>query len=668
MAIAHHRQGGRGIAAMRIKAFGLVALFTAVMLSVTFGTLEAADPDGKIVPIPPEALLSYSPYTGNNATASCAVSGGDQLDFGCSGMVESPGDDGGANNVVLSDTLCSQTAGVQFTVGSWSGSPAKLKYGGGADVTASTLTAGEKVCFFDGPAAIQTWAEGEGLCDYSIVNDYWRGSNSSNWHNLYNTSPADPGSGYSFQFTDWNYILDYDSECTAPSQPVSLPFAPNCVITVTDYITGVGTVTTTHVVSSNLVLNPDFEASDPLFSSWPQHWRPVDVNGREINMTGFYDHQAIYANSGYDSVHDNNNEFMLSQLMQLRSPGNYLAGFSANQLSDVQLYVNGFLAADPLGAPGPYVITTYTTYSGTTGATGGGGGYLWLYFADTTVDDTHVDDVFLYPVDGDGNLACEAQYYLDEDDTVTPGCVPDPDTGECYPVINTSSTSDSCFDCIQPSSTDQLYVSYWVAWLGCLLHNLFMCHLRIWLLVLGNWTLGVIRYLSAFFDYIPSTWSVVTTWAYNTVQDGVDWFAEEIMILLLDAMAGIAGGGTGTNFWDLLIALIDLIKDLIGAVSDMMLGLFNLFYGILTAIRISFATAPAYIEIEGVTSPNAAQLAAPGPNVDKMVYMLFAGFNLADTYLFGSSYVQLAVTISLAAMSFTAFLWSMRYLKRFVSF
>jgi hypothetical protein len=628
-----------------IRHFSFVALFVAVMFAVTFGSILATG--GKYIPIPEAALYELGPFTQNGATSECSFVGDNLADLYCEGTAETVGNgEFGVLDFEIDDTMCTQSEGLLFTIGEMGfDNPSALVIGGGA-VTTDTVTTGDRICIFDGDVSTLDWAREQG-CDYEIFYDGWRADDIDKFGLIYRPVPPVLSQTFSISFLDWHLLVDGSSDCeyVPPVESNPLPFAPNCSMVYTDTISSGGvtqTVTTTHVISSNLLLNYSFEDA---VGSRPEHWSPV-VGGQESQVNPYYDNTAANARTGWSSIY-NGDDFSLYQLLQLRSAGDYMAGFYATG-DDIGIYLNGAFVAAGYGLTGTYTLVTGTN------TTGGGGG--WLHLGINQGSTTYADDAFLIPVDENGDLNCDPAFYPEPDDDDS-DCVRYPDSAGCV-VVPTGGAGDSCYFCAMPTH-NYLYVSYWLAWLACIIRNLFSCSLRVWLLVVGNWSLGLLQVFLAFFVWVPAT-----------VQGAADWIAGEIVPAIMSAVTGVDNTGTTTSLWDVLLALIDLLQGIVASVSNLMLGIVNLISTVVGALRDAFAAAPHQLEFGpgDITEPDAGDLAATGQNDSKILYIVFLGLGVLDSVVFGNANLVPFLTVVLAGVGLMVALWTLRYWKNFVAF
>lgn len=283
-----------------------------------------------------------------------------------------------------------------------------------------------------------------------------------------------------------------------------------CAFTLTLPITdsnGVtGTVTTTYTRPANLLSNPSFETAA---GSYPEHWA-TGVNGAVQDVPGiWWVNSAAYANTGSRSI-SNIADYQAIQMLPLYSAGHYVVGFYARcpsgSCDPIQARWNGTVAVAALSAS-----STYTVFTGTYST---GGGAAWFAVEFQAGPSSYVDNVFVYPTDesGTGAINCDPDYYPPEDiefDTTPPHCVLDAATHQCI-YAPTGPAGSTCYYCAIPDGAASFGV--WIAYLACVLRNMFSCSLRVWLFDLSNSLRGIM-----------ATLIMVVNWTNTTAVNGVAW-------------------------------------------------------------------------------------------------------------------------------------------------
>lgn len=247
------------------------------------------------------------------------------------------------------------------------------------------------------------------------------------------------------------------------------------------------------------------------------------------------------------------------------------------------------------------------------------------------------------------------------------------------------SAGNICYLCTSPTGTSMYMVSLWVAWLGCVLRNMFTCDLRVWLHEIANSTGAIAVMGIELFNYING--STVTTvswlsqfqsipisfinWINGTVQAGVTWAQINIQAAMSQATAAynavseylsivpqqvmvtvntavtVTEAGTDwlATLWAIITVLFLLLIALLGVIVSGMLGLLILLIMMVTAILTAFQAPPYEFHIfTGLGGDPLAQmaavditsaLAADGPNQTKMYTFLLWSLHAADTAVAG---------------------------------
>lgn len=460
---------------------------------------------------------------------------------------------------------------------------------------------------------------------------------------LHSSSGATLTGGGTF-VVSWYYVKMVEPAPPPPPPPpgdegfggfATCTFTTTITMTDTDGVTNTQTVTYTR--PGNLVENYSFETPNPN-GPGPAGWTPSKNGTVTNNVPDYYDENGI-ANGGVDSVFDSA-VFDLYNSVITRKNGDYAIGFFANG-ADAELYWNGVLKAASTG-----VTTTFQIYTNTFSV---GGGASWLHIAfKAGTGETNVDDAFVFPVDESGNLLCDPDFYEPydpDDDTISIGGIPGPIGG----------AGATCYRCSPPNNLSATSVSYWIAWLGCVLRNMFSCSLRVWLLVIGNWLRGQIQ--------IALAW---LAWTPQTVQNGVIWFASSVAPLL---------GGVriiyqnSTNLWDLLIVVIGLIASVMLSLSNLVITVIQMIIGFITAIRAAF-TADPYVFNFNVSGfgpgPGEAALAMAGPNDDKILYLFLVALGVMDQSFVGTHAEILLIVMGIVGIGIA--IWTLNFWKDLVSF
>lgn len=427
-----------------------------------------------------------------------------------------------------------------------------------------------------------------------------------------------------------------------------------CSFVTTTTVTDTEGVTTTETITytrpANLVPNPSFEESDNGYS--PNGWETV-VAGSQQYAPPFYQVSESLARTGSASVFDGW-EFELHNPLPLFASGSYEVGYYARCIGSpcpTDGAVTSLWGLASL-ATSQSLTSTYQVFTDTI-SSGGGSQRLVIRFNEGS-GTVAVDDVYVIPVDEAGALDCSPEYYEpydpDEDS-------PDALIGIGSTPLPTGGAGSTCYYCTSPNSLYETSVSYWIAWLGCVIRNMFSCSLRVWLLRVSNWTAGVVQILLAFLTWIP-----------QTAQSGANW----ILSTVVTAIPGSVVVTTGTNMFDVLIAIIDLIRSLIVVLSSLMLGVIGKVIGFATAVTGAFQVEPYEFEL-GTTAAGIdgsfnldSGLATAGPNTDKMMWLFLTVLGLIDQRVIGGN--AEIFSIAVGAVSLLIIIWTVTWWKDIVQF
>ncbi len=432
------------------------------------------------------------------------------------------------------------------------------------------------------------------------------------------------------------YEITMYAESLTPEPPPPLPFEPSgyCTfpITNTTHITGSSGITQTVVTTStfstpaNLLRNPSFEAGTSTGpADWthdtanPAYWWLLDGNAR----TG--------SNSvrNYPGLH-------LRQDLVLRGPGMYAVGVYASCTSDfctgdeVPVYWNGVEEVRVSGlVSSTYQIFTGTNFAGTSITT------IEVDMTQAQEGDVRIDDVFLLPINPDGSINCDPALYpvpdADADDFAAVDCLMYPYADQCL-VLPVGGAGTACYACASPRDASAAAVSYWIAWLGCVLRNMFSCSLRVWLYDLSNSLRGL---LALMIDW--------ANWATTTTQGGAEWLLQMYLgfatylantpqQIAISIQTTIGTVETGVDWVEVLLQIVltlfTMFTQLLGIMVDGALRLIGLVIDGLSQLQYA-VHAPAYPlrdMLSGATGPGAYA----GPDADFALSWLFLAMAMVD--------------------------------------
>lgn len=429
-----------------------------------------------------------------------------------------------------------------------------------------------------------------------------------------------------------------------------------CVVTTTETITNDSGITTTQTITyeipdANLVQNKSFENVSNYFgSNTPDTWDQV-VGG--VVDYSFSSIGNSLPRTGSNSVYNTTDYELWGSADRVLSPGYYLQGFFAScatgllscDSNQVSLAVGSAVTQTIAGT----VIGTYASYSDTILLGGGSPDIVLTFDHSPGYPYVFVDDVFLVPVDENGLVSCSADMYPPDEYYTDPiGSIPGPVGG----------AGTVCYQCTIPTSTSASAVSYWIAWLGCVLRNMFSCSLRVWLLIIGNWISGLINQGVAWIAWVPLT-----------VYQAADWFNEYVLPAISSISLNVINTEAQTNGWDVLIALINLLSTIVSALSDILLGIVNFFGDLISIIPNAINAQPRYLTLDGTeyNGSGAIDVSGEGGSNNKAVYLFFMGIQWVDTILFANESVVLILYVAMGVATFLVIWWSAQFWSELIS-
>lgn len=487
---------------------------------------------------------------------------------------------------------------------------------GAADSTVNFDGACDRVARYAGPTDIPSWND-----DDSIGIAFAKYSATNLTHHI--------------AVVDFNWV----AYGVAPNDPYGDLIGGLCMFTTTIPMTDdngiTGTTTVSYTRQANLVANYSFEAPAST-AVGAAEWDTV-VNGVGTYIAGYWqvDPSGAHLGSAYVT---NPADYELWQTTTIYTSGHYLVGFYADG-AGVDIKWGGSLVASSASGFG------YTPVTGTRTANTGGTQII-LDIPDG--GGIGVDDVFVFPSDENGvPLACDPAYYAPYDENIDDGTG---DVGGIPAPIEGAGTI--CYRCFPPSDASSYAVSYWIAWLGCVLRNMFSCSLRVWLLVLGNWTNGVVQILLAFAIWVPAT-----------TQQGVDWFAGTIVPAIRSSI-NVTVYDNGTNIWDLLVAIVQLIGGIVSLVASLLLRVADLVAGTVLALREAFgSTAPEGLTFLGFDPANGLEppLLSNGPSDGLRFYGFWIWLAVVDQLVVANEYVTIILLLVTGAVGLSVLFWTLSW-------
>ncbi len=398
------------------------------------------------------------------------------------------------------------------------------------------------------------------------------------------------------------------------------------------------TTVTTYTRPVNLLSNWSFETAA---GAMPEHWGTV-VNGAVQNVPGvWWISNPAYANSGSRSV-SNIADFMVVQSLPLYSAGRYVAGFYARctdgACDPAQARWDGLVVAASLA-----MSTTYQVYTGTH-LTGGGGASFAIDL--TLGGNVYVDDVFVYPANEDGSVNCDPAFFAPPDEepggSAPPGCVVDPLTNQCI-WAPSGPAGTVCYHCATPSPASP--VQLWLAWLGCVLRNMFSCSLRVWLFEIANALRGMMASINMAVNWANGNFQRGVNWqmtqfnglidlavqAYNRLAAFMAAVPQQITVIVYTVIGEMEGGIDWLQLiFEIVKFLFDLLIVLLRQLYNGLLALIELIISSIKSVQISF-TAPAFTIEEFVDwgAPDGTDL-IPGATTAAAMHWFFLALATVD--------------------------------------
>lgn len=423
--------------------------------------------------------------------------------------------------------------------------------------------------------------------------------------------------------------------------------AYTCVLTTTLNITDTSGLNFTHTVQyerpANFLRNADFEEPE---GNKARYWTPV------VNGTGNLDipnHYLITLNPDtgkQDRVLVDIQEYGYWQ-------GNWLGGKQFTALFGAEANGSGvsILYDSITVATSVYdTLTYFVPFSGTQ-AVGGGAPFFRIEFPGLN-GQTWVDNAFLYPWDEETEtVLCDPELFDPYDqeidgtsglqDAMLVGGVPAPIAG----------AGSVCYVCFTPSQIGANAVSLWIAWLGCVLRNMFSCSLRVWLLALGNWTFGLIQWLSALALWIPAE-----------VQNGATWYMRDVVPGLAANVTIVQDGGS--NLADVIIAFLALLASLISSLASLTVSVVEFLLSFVQMLQGAINPEPYEFGLDE-TAPG---MSGAGATDAKRLWLFLIGFAVLDQLIMQYPEISGLLMVVTGAAVLGVVYWSFRWWREFINF
>lgn len=261
---------------------------------------------------------------------------------------------------------------------------------------------------------------------------------------------------------------------------------------------------------------------------------------------------------------------------------------------------------------------------------------------------------------------------------VTPTPVPEPtviviiipgDSGGGDPLPIGDGTGSTCYICNAPGT---LEVSYWIAWLACILSNLFGCNLRVWLLGIENAVIGVINYLSAIIIWWPATTQAGISWASNIISSwaGLQVTMWNYLAAYLEALpAAIAiGGGSDLpidlgDILEFLLSILDLVIGLAAGLLNLLRWIVDLVLSLVDVLIAAFQAEPYQFDFLYPTDPG--RFAALQANLNTVgneltVYIVFMWGMMTFDDILNSLYFSYWQYVLIGILAFMLLPWLLK--------
>lgn len=377
-------------------------------------------------------------------------------------------------------------------------------------------------------------------------------------------------------------------------------------------------ITATEVYSqpANLLTNPSFEEG----SGSPAGWQDNGSIGYWV-FGGRTGSQAI-----------RNYPTQLRQTVKLRGLSGYEVGVYARCESaicggdTVPVIFNGQTLATASD-----LITDWVPYSGTV-VSGLPNSLFTIDLDQAQNGDVHVDDAWLWPVDASGNVNCDPDLYPPPDggpdDTYSgpPDCVVDPVTNTCI-TIPTGGAGEVCYFCQRPSSVSPDSVSLWLAWLGCVLRNMFSCDLRLWFAELNNTARALQETMVTLSNFLANAGqdgaNAAAVRAQGAANQLASYWAEwanyaaqtphQITILNVVEVAQ-SGADWAAIVWEIIQLLFGLFGSLLRLAYEAVSGFLALLLDIIRQLQLA-VTAPAFSLDDFTGSDNGSGAGSPARGI-----------------------------------------------------
>lgn len=245
--------------------------------------------------------------------------------------------------------------------------------------------------------------------------------------------------------------------------------------------------------------------------------------------------------------------------------------------------------------------------------------------------------------------------------------LPDPGGGGIpAPIVG---TGGECLDCTPP--TNFLSLVSWIAWLGCLIANLFTCNLYYWLLDVINTIYGVFQWVASFVAWLPGIWQAGLSWLgsiIDAVTNGLGnflnglwesaktWFYSVVGNVLNSPFVQTVWGyiSNAGVWWDVIKGFIAGAFDLLGRVFSQIVDAIVLIFDLIDAVISAFGQPPPEIvDVFGMT------------NEETIMVIVLLGLSGGDAVFaaFAGNVMDWLTPITLGLMTIGVIAWTLKTLQ-----
>lgn len=427
-----------------------------------------------------------------------------------------------------------------------------------------------------------------------------------------------------------DYVHDCPGDLELPTELPAFAITATCTISYTSVtISGTEEITQTETITvpANILSNISFEEGGVFPDNW-QSTVPLDAAGIYKKA------QPSLARSGDDLlVVGRKPELDLYQTFTVPMASDYaFGGYTRYVDSNTNSFVfamrfelngdSGFSSAATCENDGSDVNCEYEEITNTTSLLPGSYDFE-IYFPSNLANPNYdfkyyVDDVFAIPVTGtNGSLInCPAvESHYNQETPPTPQVPPEAyfpvDTVGGIP-IPIGGAGTVCYECRFPPTGVLAEPAWAIAWLGCVIRNMFSCSLRVWLWEIVNAVMGLVSGMVSYAAFWRNYAQGSANYVGSFINQGLLWYVN------LNGTYVVEGGGE-FNFWEFFYSALALIPQTINSLANLLNALTNFLVGIFGIVTVIFYLILSIIQIA---------VFALWPLVD-LIWSLFAGLIFA---------------------------------------